>query len=105
VADRVHGRVQLAMLECAPCEALTVSLLGLRATMVESVESIFVTAEGRLMLGRARVELAQPTIDRWRSACGLKRTRRGWEGLPARQRAPTPRKRNAPFGISPPARA
>lgn len=102
--DQVRAAVQLAMLERGPCISLAEVLLDARARRVDRVESLFVSPEGTVVVGRGRSELTQESIDAWRTACGMKRTSRGWEGLRERPRARPLRLRNAPFGISPPER-
>lgn len=96
--EPVLGAVQLAMLERPPCAVLAEVLLELRARKAERIDSLCVSPEGALLVGRGVSELTQETIDRWRTACGLKRTGRGWEGLPDRRRARPSRIRDSPFG-------
>lgn len=100
--DRVHACVQLAMRERPPCVELGEILLATQSCSARRIESVALLGNQRIVVGFSEVSIAQSTIDRWRLACGLKRTSRGWEGLPARPRARPHRLRDVPFWVNPP---
>lgn len=100
--DHVHACVQLAMRERPPCAQLAEILVETKARSARRIESVAMLGNQRVVVGFSEVTIPQSMVDRWRLACGLKRTSRGWEGLPARPRARPHRLRDVPFWVNPP---
>jgi hypothetical protein len=99
--DEVVRSVRKALAEGQTCYALSEVLVALEPVRVARIDSLAVSGEGRLRVGRSESAVPQDVIDSWRRACGLERSAVGWTGISARPRPRLPRIRDAPFGIKP----
>ena len=99
--DAVSRSVRRAIGEGSSGYALSEVLLSLEPVRTPRIDSIAVTGEGRLRVGRSVASVTQEAIDDWRRACGLVRSAIGWTGESIRPRPRLPRIRDAPFGIKP----
>lgn len=99
--DEVVRSIRKALTEGEACYALAETLVALEPVRAPRIDSLAVSGEGRLRVGRSVAGIAQESIDSWRRACGLQRSAVGWTGLSARPRPRPPKIRDAPFGIKP----
>lgn len=99
--DEVVRSVRKALAEGHACYALSEVLVALEPIRVARIDSLAISGEGRLRVGRSESVVSRDAIDAWRRACGLERSAVGWTGLPARPRPRLPKIRDAPFGIKP----
>lgn len=99
--DEVARSVRRAVADGQACYALAETLVALEPISTPRIDSLAVSGEGRLRVGRSTAAIAQESIDAWRRACGLQRSAVGWTGLSARPRPRPPKIRDAPFGIKP----
>ncbi|MEY3142354.1 MAG: hypothetical protein RLY21_847 [Planctomycetota bacterium] len=99
--DEVARSVRKAVAEGQSCYALAETLVALEPVATQRIDSLAVSGEGRLRVGRSAAVVSQESIDAWRRACGLQRSAVGWTGLSARPRPRPPKIRDAPFGIKP----
>lgn len=100
-ADEVARSIRKAVSEGQSCYALAEALVALEPVRTARIDSLAVSGEGRLRVGRSVATVSQDSIDAWRRACGLQRSAVGWTGLSARPRPRPPKIRDAPFGIKP----
>lgn len=99
--DEVARSVRKAVADGQSCYALAETLVALEPVQTARIDSLAVSGEGRLRVGRSAATVSQESIDAWRRACGLQRSAVGWTGLPSRPRPRPPKIRDAPFGIKP----
>ena len=99
--DEVVRVIRKSIADGQSCYALAESLVALEPVRTPRIDSLAVSGEGRLRVGRSVATISQESIDAWRRACGLQRSAVGWTGLSARPRPRTPKIRDAPFGIKP----
>jgi hypothetical protein len=93
--------VRRARTEGCACYTLAETLVALEPVRAARIDSLAVSGEGRLRVGRSVTSVSAETIDAWRRACGLERSAVGWAGIPSRPGPKPPRIRDAPFGIKP----
>lgn len=99
--DEVARSIRKAVADGQACFALAEMLVALEPVRTARIDSLAVSGEGRLRVGRSVATISQDSIDAWRRACGLQRSAVGWTGLSARPRPRPPKIRDAPFGIKP----
>lgn len=99
--DEVVRAIRKSIADGQSCYALAETLVALEPVRAPRIDSLAVSGEGRLRVGRSVATISQESIDAWRRACGLQRSAVGWTGLSARPRPRPPKIRDAPFGIKP----
>ena len=87
------------------CHALAELLVRMEPFAIARVDSLLLTPQGQLMVGRSVTSIDEVQLDAWRTACGMRKTPRGWEGIALPVKSKPPRKRDVPFGTKPRASA